>query len=263
MLMLTHTYLLQKAMTASSKSRIDPDIYIYNIAPDLLSIHPDISAMQTHSIGRFVSAPANHARSAYIMFHLLVDDLAHYGRISMSCPDEGFNPDASGYSYIKGRPFIEDLLSLHKMISKEITYNEAAYRSHLIIEMLYDLAILPHLRNAGSMDLLEEAIQFVRYHREGEFCSEISWLYGFQAGSVREVLKQASAYITKTRMEKIMNVEGRIRLFTDKFGLRSDYSVFQDTLRCLFEDALQSVGNDDFIEQTSLSVKESGWLPTD
>ena len=261
--MLTHTYLLQKAMAACSKSHIDPDIYIYNIAPDLLSIHPDITAAQTHSIGRFIAAPAEHSRSAYIMFHLLVDDLAHYGRISMACPEEGFKADASGYSYIKGRPLIEDLMGLHKMISKEITYSEAAYRSHLIIEMLYDLAILPHLRNCRSMELLEEAIQFVRHHREEEFCSEISWLYGFHGGSVREVLKQAAAYITKARMEQIMNIEGRIRLFKDKFGLRSDYSVFQDALHSLFDEALQSVGNDDFIEQTELSVKDAGWFPTD
>ncbi len=262
MLMLTHTYLLQKTIKASSITHIDPDIYIYNIAPDLLTIHPDISAVQTHTIDRFVDAPADHARCAYIMFHLLVDDLAHYGKISMACRKDGFDPEASGFSYIKGRPLIDDLIALHKIIPRDITYNEAAYRSHLIIEMIYDLVILARLREYGSMELLEEAIQFVRNRREEEFCAEVAWLYGFDKDSVRDVLKQAVSYITRDRMEKIMNIEGRIRLFTDKFGLRNDSTIFREAIETLFSEAIQSIGQDDFIAKTGLSVKETGWLPT-
>ena len=60
MLMLTHTCLLQQMMSASGMHDMDPDIYIYNIAPDLLTIHPDISPRQTHFIPRFIEAPPDH-----------------------------------------------------------------------------------------------------------------------------------------------------------------------------------------------------------
>jgi hypothetical protein len=42
--MLTHTYLLQKVLGAADIKSKDLDIYIYNIAPDLLTIHPDINS---------------------------------------------------------------------------------------------------------------------------------------------------------------------------------------------------------------------------
>ena len=91
------------------------------------------------------------------MFHLLVDDLAHYGNISLQC-QEGFDPHSSGYTYVKGRPLIESIIELHNMIDKDISYNEAAYRSHLIIEMIYDLVILAHIHENESIELLEDAI---------------------------------------------------------------------------------------------------------
>ena len=157
MLMLTHTYLLQQIMGTSNLKAVDPDIYIYNIAPDLLTIHPGINASQTHSIKRFFQAPSEHSRTAYVMFHLLVDDLAHYGKISLEC-QEGFNPDSSGYTYVKGRTLINPILDLHKLINKDISYDQAAYQSHMIIEMIYDLVILTRLHADGSIELLEEAM---------------------------------------------------------------------------------------------------------
>ena len=169
MLMLTHTYLLQQIMSASNIKNSDPDIYIYNIAPDLLTIHPDINANQTHSIKRFIEAPPDHKRTAYIMFHLLVDDLAHYGNISLQC-QEGFDPHSAGYTYLKGRHLIDSIIELYKIIDRDISYNEAAYRSHLIIEMIYDLVILSHIHEDGSIDLLEDAIHFTFDRRENEFC---------------------------------------------------------------------------------------------
>jgi len=262
MLMLTHTYLLQQIMEASEIKNSDPDIYIYNIAPDLLTIHADINSNQTHCINRFIQAPPDHQRSAYIMFHLLVDDLAHYGEISLKC-HEGFDPHSTGYTYLKGRHLIGSILDLHKIIDREISYNDAAYRSHLIIEMVYDLVILSHIHAERSIDLLEEAIHFTRDKRQNEFCGEMAWLYGVEKDAVRDVLKNAASYITKERMEKIMNIEGRIRLFTGKFGLRNDNTIFADAIQTLFQEALNSIENEDFLQQTAAAIRKIGWLPTD
>ena len=260
--MLTHTNLLQQIMGASGLKAVDPDIYIYNIAPDLLTIHPDINANQTHSIKRFFEAPPDHARTAYVMFHLLVDDLAHYGKISLEC-QEGFDPNSSGYTYVKGRSLVSSILDLHKLIEKDISYNEAAYRSHLIIEMIYDLVILSRIQDDKSIELLEEAISYTRGRREEEFCENMSWLYGIEKEAARDVLKSAVSYITKERLNRIMNIEGRIRLFTDKFGLRNKNELFQDAIAALFQDALNSIENEEFLQEIFDTVKNSGWKPTD
>lgn len=260
MLMLTHTYLLQQVMGASNIKQSEPDIYIYNIAPDLLTIHPDISANQTHSINRFIQAPPDHKRTAYIMFHLLVDDLAHYGNISLQF-QEGFDPHSAGYTYVKGRHLISSILELHKIIDKDISYNDAAYRSHLIIEMIYDLVILSRINEDKSIELLEDAIHFTLDRRENEFCDDIAWLYGIEKDHARYVLKNAVSYITRERLERIMNIEGRIRLFTDKFGLRNDNSMFAEAIQTLFQDALNSIENEEFLQQIATTIRNYGWFP--
>lgn len=262
MLMLTHTCLLQQIMDDCNLKHSDPDIYVYNIAPDLLTLHPDISANRTHSINRLIAVPPEHKRTAYIMFHLLVDDLAHYGNISLTY-QEGFDPHSSGYTYLKGRHLIHPLMELHKIIGKDISYNEASYRSHLIIEMIYDLVILSHIQKNRSIELLEEAIHFTKNRKEHEFCSDIAWLYGIDSDSTREVLKNASSYITKDRLHHIMNIEGRIRLFIGKFGLKNDSAMFANAIYTLFQDALNSIENDDFLQRTAATIRKSGWLPTD
>ncbi len=262
MLMLTHTCLLQKIMDSSDVKNSDPDIYIYNIAPDLLTLHPDINANQTHFIDRFIQAPPDHKRTAYIMFHLLVDDLAHYGSICLQCR-EGFDPHSEGYTYVKGRHLIESIVELYKIIGKDISYNEAAYRSHLIIEMIYDLVILSHIHDDGSIELLEDAIHFTFDRKCNEFCEDISWLYGIPKDHARDVLKNAVSYITKERMNRIMNIEGRIRLFTDRFGLRNDSALFADAISTLFQDALQSIENEEFLQQSAVIITNCGWYPTD
>ncbi len=261
MLMLTHTNLLQSMMKDFGMADGDPDIYIYNIAPDLLTIHPEITSDQTHFIRRFISPPPDHERTAYIMFHLLVDDMAHYGELSLQCR-EGFDPHSAGYTYVQGNHLIANIMDLYKMLDKDISYNDAAYRSHLVIEMIYDLVILSHIQADGSIALLENAIHFTRDHRQNEFCENISWLYGIEKAHSREVLKSAASYLTRERMEKFMNMEGRIRLFTDKFGLRNNNHLFADAIASLFQRALDSIENKKFLSETEAAIKEMGWRPT-
>lgn len=260
MLMLTHTYLLQQVMEAAGRKYMAPDIYIYNIAPDLLTIHPSINAQQTHSIPRFMEAPPDHARTAYVMFHLLVDDLAHYGKITLKCR-EGFDADSPGYTYVKGKFLIQEILDLHKLIGSDLSYSEAAYQSHLIIEMIYDLVILARIHEEKSIDLLADAIAFTRDKREDEFCENMAWLYGIEKETAREVLKNGAAYITKERMNRIMNIEGRIRLFTDKFGLRHSNELFDQAIATLFVHALDSIENEEFLQEIYEAIEACGWQP--
>lgn len=262
MLMLTHTYLLQKVLGAADIKNKDLDIYIYNIAPDLLTIHPDINAGKTHTIKRFTDIPAKYPQSAYVMFHLLVDDLAHHGSICLDYQEE-FNPESQGFCYIKGKPLINTILDLHKIIQNEISYNEAAYRSHLIIEMIYDLVILNEIYSLETISLLAEAINFTVNNKLDEFTSTINWLYDVKESDIRAVMKDACFYLTKERMERIMNIEGRIRLYSDKFGLKSKDKLFYEGIKNLFLRAKNSLELDEkelFLHQTAKTIKDYGWL---
>jgi hypothetical protein len=263
MLMLTHTYLLQKVLEEADIAGNDLDIYIYNIAPDLLTIHPDINSDVTHNIRRFSTIPDKYPQSAYVVFHLLVDDLAHFGSISLDYQEE-FNPESQGFCYIKGKPLINTILDLHKTIKNEISYSEAAYRSHLIIEMIYDLVILSKINSRKTISLLAEAINFTVKNKLDEFTSTISWLYDIGEKDIRSVMKEACHYLTKERMDRIMNIEGRISLYSDKFGLKGKDKSFYEGIRNLFMQAKISLELDEkelFLQQTTKTIKDHGWLP--
>ncbi len=262
MLMLTHTYLLQKVLGASDIKNKSLDVYIYNITPDLLTIHPDINSTKTHNIKRFTQIPVKYPQAAYVMFHLLVDDLAHHGSICLDYKEE-FNPESQGYCYIKGKPLINAILDLHKLIKNEISYNEAAYRSHLIIEIIYDLVILDEIKAFETISLLAQAIIYTVDNKLDEFASTIGWLYDIGEKDVRQVMKDACFYLTKERMNSIMNIEGRIRLYSDKFGLKNKDKLFYEGIKKIFlkaKDLLELDEKELFLRQTAKTIKDYGWL---
>jgi hypothetical protein len=261
MLMLTHTYLLQDVLGKAGIKNYDLDIFVYNIVPDLLTIHPDINSRQTHKIKRLLQVPDQYPKSAYVMFHLLVDDLAHYGSICSDIPAE-FDPDSQGYSYIKGKPIIDALLDFHKGVNKEISYNEAVYRSHLIVEMIYDLVILDHINHDQSIQLLAEAICTTAENKMDEFATTINWLYNIAETDICDVMKKASLYLTTERMQRIMNMEGRIRLYADKFGLRSADHFYFDGIKDLFLQVRNLLNDNElFLKETAEAINKYGWLP--
>ena len=261
MLMLTHTYLLQKVLGSADRENKNLDVYVYNIVPDLLTIHPQINSSQTHSIKRTLQIPADYPRSSYVMFHLLADDLAHYGYICQDYKEE-FDPDSQGYSYTKGKPLINSILKLYNTIQKEISYNEAAYRSHLIIEMIYDLVILNQINSLKTIDLLAAAIDFTAKNKIDEFTATVNRLYAIGEDKIKEVMKEASFYITKERMERIMNIEGRVRLYTNKFGLKNSDQLLYEGVRNIFLQARDLIDDDEiFLQETAQTIKKYGWFP--
>ncbi len=261
MLMLTHTYILQNILGMSGIKNDNLDIFVYNIVPDLLTIHPNINSQQTHQTRRLLQIPPLYPKAAYIIFHLLVDDLAHYGEICPGIPEE-FNPDSQGYAYTKGKPLINAILDFQKKVNKEISYNEAAYRSHLIVEMIYDLAIIDHINKNQTIELLTEAICITADEKIDEFAATINWLYGLGKKEVLEVMKRAQSYMTEEKIQSTMNIEGRIRLYAFKFGLPMNEQFYLAGIKKIFLQARELLDdNETFLRETAEAVKKYGWLP--
>ena len=260
MFMLTHTYFLQKILESAGLQDVEPDIYVYNVAPDLLAIHPQITAARTHHVQRSLKAPGQYPKSDYVMYHLLIDDLSHHGYICSDYQEE-FNINSKGYSYIKGNHLVKSILSVYKSINKDISINDAVYQSHLIIEMIYDLVIFKHIHSYGTIDILVEAIKFTVERKMNEFVATMHWLYGLEEKEIVEVMKSALLFITRESMVSIMNMEGRINLYKDKFGLRSDKKLFDDGLKDLFQRAVELIDDDElFYKDTVKVIKEYNTL---
>jgi hypothetical protein len=261
MFMLTHTYFLQKVLAAADTKNTDLDAFVYNIAPDLLTIHPEISPDKTHRVQRSLKVPGKYSKSAYVIFHLLVDDLCHYGYVCSEYKDK-FDSDSKGYCYIKGQYLTDAISDIYRMIKKEISYDEAVYQAHLIIEMIYDIVIVDNINSMNTIDLLVEAINFTRKNRMHEFVETINWLYGFEKSYISEVMENAASYITKDRMKGIMNLEGRIKLYKAKFSLYSDEPLFYEGLKKIFQHALNLIDDDElFFREIARMVENQKWMP--
>jgi hypothetical protein len=79
---------------------------------------------------------------------------------------------------------------------------------------------------------------------------------------INEVMKNASVYITKERMESIMNIESRIHLYKDKFGLKSNDQLFCDGLKKLFQHTRDLIDDDElFFQETIQAIKNYSRLP--
>lgn len=253
MFMLTHTYFLQKVLEKNSSKKLSPDIYLYNIMPDLLTIHPDISADKTHAVRRNRKIPPVHSNVAFTFFHLFVDDLAHHGRVGPTMRN-GFDADSQGYCYLKGRPLVTTILDLHRFINRSVSRDEAIYQSHLIIEMMYDLVIARQISECGTIELLVEAVHYTAEHKLDVLAADMTWLYGFEKSQIADVMDAAVFYVTRDGMEGLMNVQGRINLYQEKFGLHSDELVFSDILTSMFDKALKLIDDEELFLQQSLGA---------
>ncbi|HON57902.1 MAG TPA: hypothetical protein PLT45_00050 [Smithella sp.] len=251
--MLTHTYFLQNVLEQGSPKRSSLDIYVYNIMPDLLTIHPKISANKTHAVKRDMEIPLIHSKVAFTFFHLLVDDLAHYGRTDSDLR-EGFDADSQGYCYIKGRDLVGPIVELHGLIDREISNDEAVYQSHLIIEMMFDLIIARQIEEFRTIDLLVEALQYTADRKLNELSDDMNWLYGFEKGQIADVMQAAIHYVTREGMDRLMNIQGRINLYQEKFGLHSDEMIFSSALTKMFEKALTLIDDEDLFLQQSIGA---------
>lgn len=260
MFMLTHTYFLQKLVGAEGKN-LEPDSYVYNIAPDLLAIHPGISSAQTHTLLRSLPLNPSYPKSAYVIIHLLVDDISHYGYVCSSEHDE-FDIHSKGYAYIKGISLIESIVALYRNIGREVSYADAVYQSHLIIEMIYDLIIMREINALNTIDVLVDSIRYTAGRKMDEFIDTMHWLYGIQKADIRDVVKSALDHITKESMQGLMNLEGRINLYRDKFSLQGNKPLFYEGLKDVFEQAMDVIDDEEiFFQETADIIRKHSTFP--
>jgi hypothetical protein len=261
MFMLTHTYFLQRILSPIAREEMEPDVYIYNVAPDLLAIHAGISAAKTHRIRRSLPIPYEYPKTAYVLYHLLVDDLSHHGYICLEYQDD-FKIDSCGYAYKKGSPLVKSIRDLYGLAGLEMPLEEAVYQSHLIIEMIYDLVILRRLQFCRTIEILVEALDYTAKNKMNEFVATMRWLYGIDESDIREVMEAALLLITKDSLQRIMTIEGRIHLYQDKFGLKSDRAILYDGLKSLFQSAMDAIDDDEvFFGETTQIIKQTNVLP--
>jgi hypothetical protein len=214
MLMLTHTWVLREFLGGDyiSRQRL-ADLYIYNILPDLLPLHEDITSEITHRPTGKTDPPHEFTKSRYIYFHLLIDDFAHFGE-GKSRPGS-FDPDSKGYAYVIGKEISDNLIQIYRRAGRDVGPAEAAYRSHVLIEMAFDLEL--YERDRKIMDLLTESMNFTLEERLQELSRTAGWFFGIDEQVIEETMNRARFLGNPDRLKTTMNVGGRVGLFLKKF----------------------------------------------
>ena len=263
MLMLTHAWLLAHFLGDARHDEENLDLFIYNVCPDFLPIDRTFTSDITHGVSRFRELPEKHRKAAFIHFHLMVDDISHHGRIDR-IPVREFNPDSVGYTYIKGKPLVGPLMDLYKRQGRPIDLAVAAYRSHMIIEMAFDLALF---QGAGEearelVGVMCDAMAMIMANRLDDFSGTVAWIYDNTPESVAAATRQCAAIYTPERMNRFMTIEGRVKLFGAKFGIEPGDSESLAVLRDIMLEGMTLVrGYEDFLNPALDAVRKAGFKP--
>ncbi len=257
MLMMTHTWILKEFLGSDFRESLD--LYVYNVCPDLLPIHKCISSEFTHGIPRKYSYPPEHQKAAFVLFHLLVDDMAHHGQIN-SEPVLCFKPDSQGYAYLLGKSLIEPIMKFHQRIGMEIDYRRAAYCAHMIIELTFDLRLIQEMGQIKLYELFSEAVEHTLDKKMDELCTTLDWFFGMETASIRQALEKGLSARTLERMKSLRNIEGRIGFYIDRFGLDCEDDATWKGTRALLLEGMQLVGDfEAFLNPTLHAIRNSGF----
>jgi len=258
MLMLTHTWILNEFL-GSNVNEDNLDVFAYNVSPDILCIHEIITSEMTHGVTRRLSVPPQYSKASYVYFHLLIDDIAHHGKIR-DAPITHFNPDSDGYTYVKGRQLIQPIRNLYESLGKNISYSEAAYQAHMIIEMAFDLALYREQEDENLISLFCNAISYAENQKMTEFSNTLSWLYGIDKNIVIEAMKRGVRSCRPERMKKLMNIEDRVNLYVKKFGLGEDNRAALGVRNIMARGMELVCDYRNFLHPAIKSVRETGLL---
>jgi hypothetical protein len=256
MLLNTHTWLLKEYAGA----RLCPDeldILIYNVMPDILPIHRDITPEMTHRIERLGAVPPEHAKARFIQFHLLVDDLSHHGHITRRGHDR-FENASGGYAYLKGAALAASMIELHGRDDGEIPVDEALYRSHLIIEMAVDLVV--YRRYPENMDLFSQAVEWTLENRLESLVGTLAWSYSLPEALVRDAVVQGLAAYRNDILRRSVSLEGRTELFLHKFYGGVAGEKVRSGIRDLLQRGIESVADiEEFLSATLQEIAKAGF----
>lgn len=265
MLMLTHSWLLEHFLGAESFNAENQDLYVYNICPDFLPIRKGFTSERTHAVSRFREIQPRYAKAAFIHFHLMVDDISHHGVID-KIPVTVFNPDSKGYTYIKGKPLIQPLMELYDRCGTPINASVSAYRSHMIIEMMFDLVLhwaIPEESNKLISHMCEAVQRMTQMERLDEFSETVGWLYNADPNEISEAMQQCANVYTLSRMNGFMNLEGRIKVFMSKFGLEPTDDETFSALKGIMMQGMDLVEDcKAFLDPTLDAIRKVGFNPT-
>jgi hypothetical protein len=256
MLLNTHTWLL-KEYAGDRLRRDNLDILIYNVIPDILPIHRDITPEMTHRMDRLAPVPPERVKARFIQFHLLVDDLSHHGHITQRGHDRSDHA-TGGYAYLKGAALADEMIEMHGRHNGEIILDEALYRSHLIIEMAVDLVIFR--RYPGIVDLFSEAVEWTLENRLEGLAGTLAWAYSLPEGLARDAVVQGMAAYRNEILRRSVSLEGRTELFLHKFYGGVAGKQVRSGVRGLLQRGIESVADgEEFLSATLTEIAKAGF----
>jgi hypothetical protein len=185
--------------------------------------------------------------------------MAHHGKFTDDL-NNVFNPDSEGYCYVKGKGLIGPIIDFHNNLGEEISYSNAAYRSHIIIEMALDLILHQEEGSTDLMDFFYEALKYTFDYKISEFSETMAWLFGINQETVSEATRQALDSCTSSIKESFMNCEDCAGLYIDKFCLNGEDEFTREGVVNLLNQGINLVPDyKSFLLATIASIKKTAF----
>lgn len=219
MLTNVHNWILREILRKTQKN-FPLDIFLYNIAPDALSMHKDVSAELTHKVNLTEKLLKKYPKLIYVKAHIIVDNIGHYGEIYST-------PVKKGYSYLKG----ENIRERVKEFCNELKFKQdeefISYLTHTVVEIALDFKISEDDPTISELFLkIQREIPPDKYE---EYVEAISSLYKID----REIVKEA-------RKEPFKFYGGEISSFEDFFLNRRVRLILRKTEKEFTEENISS-----------------------
>jgi hypothetical protein len=156
-------------------------------------------------------------------------------------------------------------MTLYERHAKPIDAKVAAYRSHMIIEMTYDLTLYfarPDECARLIAIMCKSMEQLKDDDKLAEFSEVVGWIYQKDPKTVGEAVRQSIRFYTESRMNTFMTLDGRIKVFIRKFGLDDKNIAIYSDVKTLMSDGMNLVGDyEDFLDPTLAEIRKVGFNP--
>lgn len=183
MLTNVHNYILQEVLKKKKQNVDDISIYLYNVAPDALPLHKDISVDTTHKQDIPSYLLEKYPKLIYIKYHLLVDNLGHYNDINIVSSTRD-NFAKCGYTYTKGKE-IYPLVKKSNLVDKNrFSDNDIIYISHIIVEIATDYKLFQD--NKSIANVFFEMAKITDKEILNEYYNALSELYKIDVNTIKQ-----------------------------------------------------------------------------